>query len=345
MPSIYLKYEDIISKILKNVDNPRTKEIIALRFGLKDGQGHTLEAIGQQYGITRERVRQIEEAAFSYLRKEKALEKYFKEVDKFLNREGGLCRETRLLDSLTGQKHPHPARGALQLVLTLGERYRRLVALEEFYPVWINSERALNQASQALKEIIRILRKKQNPLSLEELMASFKERGFNLSKQALFSYLDASKKIDQDKWGYFGLVEWPEIKPRGAKDKAYIVLKQVQQPLHFQEVTKLINQIGLGNTPAQPQTVHNELIKDNRFVLVGRGTYALREWGHQPGTVKEVIAQILKEKGPLTKEEILAEVLKSRVVKPNTILINLQNRQHFIRDEKGRYHLAENFNF
>ena len=92
---------------------------------------------------------------------------------------------------------------------------------------------------------------------------------------------------------------------------------------------------------AQAQTVHNELIKDPRFILVGRGTYALKEWGYQSGTVKEVIGQLLKENGPLTKEEILKKVLETRLVKPNTILINLQNRQYFSRDKNNKYSLTK----
>jgi len=70
---------------------------------------------------------------------------------------------------------------------------------------------------------------------------------------------------------------------------------------------------------------------------VGRGLYALSEWGYQPGTVSEIISQVLKQEGPLTKEEIAKKVLAKRLVKENTILINLQNRKLFERDNTGRY--------
>jgi RNA polymerase primary sigma factor len=45
------------------------KEIIVLRFGLDDGEPKTLESIGQRYGVTRERIRQIEASALRKLRK------------------------------------------------------------------------------------------------------------------------------------------------------------------------------------------------------------------------------------------------------------------------------------
>jgi DNA-directed RNA polymerase delta subunit len=89
-------------------------------------------------------------------------------------------------------------------------------------------------------------------------------------------------------------------------------------------------------------TIHNELIKDSRFVLVGRGIYALEEWGYGIGTVKDVILKILKEsKNPLKKQEVLKKVSKQRIVKDNTIFLNLQNQKYFSKDSKGRYTVRE----
>jgi hypothetical protein len=340
-----IKYEQIVLQALKNVSNQRTRDILYLRFGLKDGQRRTLEAIGQKYGITRERVRQVEEVAFSDLRKPTAINLFkpaFRSIDNFLDNEGKIVREERLLTSLTKTDHPHPVRGALYFVLTIGQPYRRFIESDRFYPLWSNSENALDQAERVISQLVNKLEEIQKPVSQDHLLLSFKEIGANLPKRALFSYLDATKQINQNNFGQFGLTRWPEINPRGAKDKAYIILKEQGRPLHFKEVADLINKANLGTNLAQPQTVHNELIKDPRFILVGRGTYALKEWGYQPGTVREVIVRILKENGSLTKEEILEKVLETRLVKPNTVLINLQNRNYFIRDEQGKYSLINN---
>ena len=115
----------------------------------------------------------------------------------------------------------------------------------------------------------------------------------------------------------------------------------IYPPLHFKEIANNICTLGIDKKPAHVQTVHNELIKDGRFVLVGRGVYALREHGYEPGTVREVITRLLKERGPLDSTEVVRLVNQKRFLKENTILLNLQNRRHFKRLEDGRYGAEE----
>jgi hypothetical protein len=110
-------------------------------------------------------------------------------------------------------------------------------------------------------------------------------------------------------------------------------------PIHFLDIAKLIEK--LFNKKAHIATTHNELIKDKRFVLVGRGLYALAEWGYLSGVVKDVIKKVLSKHGPLPKDEIIQKVLKERFVKENTILVNLQNNRFFKKDKEGRYHLVD----
>ena len=165
-----------------------------------------------------------------------------------------------------------------------------------------------------------------------------------LSEKATASYLEISKRIQPSKEGALGLAEWPEIKPRGVKDKAFLVFKKHGKPLHFTEVAQLIDKFeyNLPNKKTYPQTVHNELIKDGRFVLVGRGTYALAEWGYVPGTIKDIITKVLSEKSePLHKDEVVKQVLAQRLVAKNTVLMNLNNRKHFEKDSQDKYFLRK----
>ena len=123
---------------------------------------------------------------------------------------------------------------------------------------------------------------------------------------------------------------WAQVTPKGTKERVHLILKEHNRPMHFTEIAELIDRFQLGKRKAHPQTVHNELIKDERFVLIGRGIYVLREWGYFEGTIQDVIRTILMEKNkPLKKEEIIQEVLKIRQVKATTISINLNNSRVF----------------
>lgn len=334
-------YEGAVQRAIGQLSNQRTREILNLRFGLRTGRKSTLEAIGQKYGITRERVRQVENVALSDLKKPEfagVLKPAFKSVDNFLDKEGGIVKEARLLDQLAQTDKTHPARGAVFFVLTMGEQYQRFADSDKFYSVWSNSKSAFDKASGLIDVVIQKIDK---PIALNNILKIVREVDSKVSTRILNSYLDAAKGISQSNFGLFGLAHWPEINPRGARDKAYIVLKKQSSPLHFREVADLINQAKLGPNLAQAQTVHNELIKDDRFVLVGRGTYALKEWGYPTGTVKDILKEILqKSKRALGKDEIVEKVLDSRVVRENTILINLQDRKTFARNQKGKYTLV-----
>ncbi|MFH1551713.1 MAG: sigma factor-like helix-turn-helix DNA-binding protein [bacterium] len=337
-------YEQLVQQALKSISNQRTRDIIRLRYGLKNGQRQTLESIGQKYGITRERVRQVEEAALSDLKKSDLINSFkpvFASIDRFLSQEGRLVREERLLFSLTGSDKPNSAWGSLYFILSLGKPYKRFVESEQLYPLWANSETSLDQAKKVINFLIQKMEKDKELLSLDSVLSLIKQGGCGCSKKVLLSYFDSSKQIGKNSFNQFGLIKWPEVSPRGAKDKAYIVFKESKEPLHFRKVADLLNQANLGTTLAQAQTVHNELINDDSFILVGRGTYALKEWGYQPGTIKDVISYILKNEGVLSKDEILNKVLESRLVKKNTVLINLQNKEYFAKDKDNKYSLVK----
>jgi hypothetical protein len=148
-------------------------------------------------------------------------------------------------------------------------------------------------------------------------------------------WLALSKTIDKNPLGEWGVAASPNIKARGIRDLAYLVLRNHGSPMHFTEVAHTIEK--KFDRSAHEATVHNELIKDKRFVLVGRGLYALTEWGYERGVVRDIIKAILKREGPLTKKDIIDKVLKERHVKENTIVVNLQNSRYFKKDKNGNY--------
>jgi len=350
-------YSKICADLISDLKE-RENEIISRRFALNGLERETLESIGQDFGISRERVRQIQTVAMEKIKpKLSQYQKVFQSFLEYFKKFGNLRKEKIALFELGGENW----KNEVYFLLTLQKPFQRFLENHDFYSFWTINQDSLKRAKETLEFLFQRLLNLGKPVTLNEI-SSF----LSLEETVLTSYLEISKKIQKvnehsfistlrsarlgeedkssssafaaarlNKEGLYGLKDWPEINPRGIKDKAYLVFKKIGKPLHFQEVTNLIENAHL-------QTVHNELIKDSRFVLVGRGIYALSEWGYEPGQVKEVILKILKEsKKPLKKEEILEKVLSQRLVKENTILLNLSNKKYFLRDSQGKYKIKE----
>jgi len=315
-----IDYRKICSDVLKKL-SPRQKEVILRRFALSNKEGaerETLESIGKDLNVTRERVRQIERDAFLVLKPEiKKYQKVFKYFKDSLKKTGNLRKEDVLLSGLGGKE----LKNQIYFLLTLGQDFERFGETADFHSLWATDRASWVSAQKIINSVYEKLKKTGKPLQIKEA--------------AVIHYLEVSKKIQKNAKGFFGLKDWPEINPRRIKDKAFLVLRECQKPLHFVQVASLIDS-------ALPQTVHNELIKDSRFVLVGRGIYALKEWGYEEGQVKDVISNILKTAGrPLGREEVLEKTLKQRLVKENTVLLNLSNKKYFSRNPEGRYTVRE----
>ena len=136
------------------------------------------------------------------------------------------------------------------------------------------------------------------------------------------------------------LTKWKILNPKTLKDKAVYILKKEWTPMHFVDIANKIIEVLEDNVKIN--TIHNELIRNEDFVLIGRGIYALREWWFKPGTVLDVISSILEKRNePMSTEEIVKEVLKIRDVKETTIYMNLQNRQVIERVWRNFYQLKQ----
>lgn len=306
----------------------RYQTVILLRYGI-DGKPKTLEEIGDNFGVTRERIRQIEVKALQDILKEKkhVLQAYVEWVSDTITKEGGIVAEHDFLDRYGQEK-----KGSLLLVLYLEESFLRGSGTESFHHHWYLDSRIRSNALEELEKLASHLHVRSGLMKKEEVVAHVSNLNF----------LKVSKVIELSPLGAYGLIDWPEVMPKGVKDKAYIVLKKEGKPLHFAEITKKINELGLNSRQALKQTVHNELIKDDRFILVGRGMYGLKEFGYKEGTVKDVLLRIFKEaRRPLTKEEVIPQVLKERLVRKNTIILNLNDSGDFMCLKDGTYALKQ----
>ncbi|MEK7552797.1 MAG: sigma factor-like helix-turn-helix DNA-binding protein [Patescibacteria group bacterium] len=317
----------------------RAQDILKRRFGLETEERLTLDAIGKKYGITRERVRQIEDFSIRAIRRSAefvAAETTFSELREALYNYGGVAHEQEFLkhldDNRTNQNNIH-------FLLVLGSEFTKLKENDEFHHRWTIDEKQAEQVQESLRQVCASLSEDDllsEPEMVERLLgASGAEVRRAVAPDQARRWLFISKHLGLNPVGEWGLARSSNVRVRGVRDYAFLVLRKHGSPMHFMEVAKAITD--LFSRSANPATCHNELIKDRRFVLVGRGMYALTEWGYRPGVVRDVIRNILLEHGPLTEKDILSSVLKERYVKPNTILVNLKNPRHFRQDKQGRY--------
>ena len=329
------------TKRLLSVLQKRTRDIIEMRFGLGRSEPMTLEAIGDKYGITRERVRQIESDAIKRIQRSSEmgeLQGLFSDLEYHFENAGGVLREEHALEALSPQpKHERH----VDFLLSLHKPFQREYENDDFYARWVQKKAADDNAQKTISRATEEIRSNGHAITepkLFEVLSSSAQGilGIAPPKAVLANWVGISKNLAKNYYGEWGLIEFPTIRPRGVRDLSFMVMSKAGSPLHFSEVAKKISE--LISKKAHVQTVHNELIKDNRFVLVGRGMYALKEWGYETGTVKDIIARVLAT-GPLSKDDVVRAVSEKRMVKENTITVNLDNKRQFKRLEDGRYSL------
>lgn len=316
--------------------------MIMNRFGLTaDGERKTLEEIGKKYNITRERVRQIEDAALTFIKKSSAYraeQAIFDELKQLLKRLGSIVAEHELLPYIAKDK---ATQNHIHFFLTLGDAFKKHREDEHFHTRWSVDDAMTEKVHDSLKKLYASLND-EDLVPETEMIKKFLDHMKDVAEEhrdaeMVRRWLSMSKKVAKNHLGEWGKATSPNIRTRGVKDYAYLIMRRHGTPLHFKEVADSIGRTF--NKKIHYATCHNELIKDPRFVLVGRGMYALAEWGYKAGIAREVIRDILKRDGPLSKEEVIKKVNKERYFKNNTILVNLVNPKYFKKNKSGLYTL------
>lgn len=328
-------YKTAVERILQELRRDRDRQIISRRFGFGMNRRQTLEKIGSDFGITRERVRQIEKAAIVKMRGAGSAEvAQSSDILRDLVAEaGGITLADDVAHVLGANDLDAPYIVFLAMLsnsvelIPEDDDLRQAITLKPIY--------ARPQVVSLIAEAIKVIKDYGKPMTLAKVNNKMPSQ---LENQTLEQLLRVSKKLANfdTKWG---LNSWPEVNPKSIRDKTYLVLNRHGRPLHFSEIAQHVRLLGASKRDVTVQAVHNELIKDERFILIGRGIYALAEWGYTPGTVAEIIASVLREEQPLHKDEIVRRVLLKRQVKTTTIILNLQEKDQFERTAKATYKL------
>lgn len=337
------KPKAIVKKLLTALPE-RSRTVLEARFGLgTNPERVTLESIGKRYQITRERVRQIENHALASIKKSPAFKEAdaaFHELERIIDSLGGIVCEDDLLNFMTKDKS---MQNHIYFLLVLGDPFKYRKEDDEAERCWYVDAELAAKIDGALKSLYKSIADEDLIPEGEMIDRFLKElqtiNDKHRNSEVLKRWLSISKNIGKNPLGEWGHSASPNVKTKGVRDYAYLAVKKHGSPLHFREVAKMIEK--MFNRSAHIATTHNELIKDDRFVLVGRGMYALKEWGYTSGVVRDVIREVLRQSGPLTKEGIIEKVLKERHVKPGTIVVNLQNQKYFKRGKDNLFSVVK----
>ncbi len=321
---------------------PNEATVILGRFGI--GSEHqTLSAIGRKLQLSRERIRQIEREGLKKVARvivEKKNSNVLEIVSEF-EKNGGITSHSKIAEKFLEQSFwdSKDEFNSLHLIFSLMPQIIKIEKTNELEAGWILASMSKEEAVKIINDWAKHLEKLHSPAALDVLIDAHPDH--KKFKVTFLSELpEISKKLVRTDSGDIGLSSWPEVNPRNVRDKIYYILKHNNKPMHFADIAKAISDQKFNHKKIVRATVHNELIADNRFVLIGRGIYALSEWGYQEGTVADIIKSILSShKDGLSLEEITRKVLKQRMVKKNTIVINLQTKPCFAKVQRDRYAL------
>lgn len=337
-----VQIETVVKDVLSTIEREREREIVSRRFGLFDRR-ETLEQIGELLGITRERVRQLEKAVVTRLKASASkgdIPHVLTVQEAMVEELNGMGKAARISD-LSAKLSKDNSKLDQARVSFLAMLSPKLAVIEEndqyFHAAGINSVHDEKDMKEQVNAIVDAIKKIGEPASIDTVAAAVKD-----SSVAHVKALASISKLVATLNGRWGLTKWPMVNPKNIRDKIYVILHENGKHMHFNEIAKSIKDSAFKRKDVTTQAIHNELIKDDRFILIGRGIYALKEWGYKKGTVADIITEVLKKAGePLHRDEIVKRVLKNRYVKETTILLNLQGKPQFKRVAKATYTLAE----
>lgn len=351
-----IDFNEVIVALLSKLSE-READVLAKRNALNSNEAHTLEEIGKEYNVTRERVRQIENEG---IRKVKSIDYDAQQIPvktiesaigEFLLAHGGAMGEEHLMEQLLEERPGDAQRAAIEFLLThvLSRQFERVQKSGDFSAIWKIGTMSIDTYLTIANHLYKVIAKQERPLTVDDVIAEIREHD-------LFDYIDKNSAkndimieallrlrtdLNKNILGEWGQRSWKSVTPKRMTDKAYLILKREGKPLHFEEITDLINDACFDNKKACAATVHNELILDDKYVLVGRGMYALKEHGFQEGTVSDLIDKLLAERGPMDKQSIIDEILKQRLVQKTTVTLALMKKDRFARQDDGRYTIVK----
>lgn len=351
-------------KVVTAQFNDRAWEVFKRRLLVPEKNRETLEAIGIVYGVTRERVRQIEESCLEALRKPILEDDYcglefrlraatvslFREARGHFKSLGlPAWTESRWLEELSAlwQVGENELRRYDRLLVeTLGYRWVTLptTSLE---PLIVDEMTLKSEADQLTKTVVavhEILRANCQGLDSFEMVRGLKKQGieqYGLEDVPVLADLCSTAEVAGGD-SCFYRTQFLFLKSRA--DQAVRVLQEAGKPLHHSDLLRELNRrLPESRRFQNKENLVGQMGPDNRLHPIGKsGEWALTEWGVESRSLIDIIEDVLASVGEaLPVDAIVSQVLEKRPGSASSIAMLLAfNQDRFRRVSRGIYGLA-----
>ena len=339
-----------IVKFLASELSDRSKDIIFMRYGIKDGKKHSFQEIGDNYGITRERVRQLEEISHKkmykkYQENDPEVIEFFEHIHSLIEQKGGLMHEDKIIEELgLSQKERFP----LKLILFLHNNLYRTSESLDFKLHWFTQEKTSKIFNSVMKNIHRKVKPIHGVYTEEDMIGIFLKEFSSvikknvsthktISKDKSMYWLSTSKRINSNLLGEWGHIDCDEISLKNVNAKAALILRKNNGPMHFLDITKKI--CSLTGKKVNNATCHNELVRSDRFVLLGRGKYGLSSTVKYTSSLENMVEDIVRRENKISIKDLIKRVSMERDLKDATIVRFLFDKKKYLRNKEGLYSL------
>lgn len=328
---------------------PKELEVIRKRFGVSGEEPATLAAVGDKMSLTRERIRQIQVQAIKKLQravKSSDILLLNEHLSDYLEQAGGIVTEDELFTYVNSlfPEDLESIRNEILLIAEFDKDIKHEHNKVDFKPHYRSINIKFSQIKETSYLAVKALKSEKNIVSKQEIVefiqSKYSESYTFATEQTIISSLKLDRRL-RDHGESFSLLAWRHVNPRTLFDKIVYVLNETNKPMHFRDIAEAMVGKSLRKKNSSIQAIHNELIGNSMFVLIGRGTYALKDWGYKEGTVSQVIESILAEEGPMSLNSLTEKVLQRRKVKEVTIQVNLNSKKEIFRkNNEGQYELV-----
>lgn len=347
-----MKFSETLAEIFRGLDK-READILQRRYGLLNRQPESLQAIADDYSLTRERVRQVQNRSLSLilpkLQRHPDVEALTRVATNYLGK-----LKVKRLQTLLSQLRDHyrlddePELNVIGFLLRYSPKLSHAEEDEHFHHFVGAQERLVKLARHVLKRIHQRFVDNHHKVWSEDKVAELVQREIERhlkvkpSQNELFDFLKIIKAVAKNPFNQFGLRSNEFISPPSLREKIRLVLKVKGRPLHFRDIYHQLKEFQTlkdeflshhWHKDYNQESIHNQLIFDPEIVLAGRGIYALKEWGYFDGDTLLLMRQLVKTAKRIHKEQLWEAVQKQKLISRTTFEIYLRRKEVFELDD------------